>query len=168
MRLEILSSQITDIGTTAQAMLCYSYLPVIIATRLSSVIVTAFIAACCYHLLMSLYCQNKLHTLFFATVKKQMDNMSIYTIYIINTLFCLGIHKVTRDGNIFCYIADYIRSIIGAYWSKPLFDCLPCMASVWGIYGWLFLQPKIDIITYVIALSGLNYLTAKLAYYGID
>lgn len=80
----------------------------------------------------------------------------------------MGIHKVTREGNLFGYVADYIRAKIGEFWCKPLFDCLPCMASVWGAYGWLFLQPELGIITYIVALAGLNFFTAKLAYYGID
>ena len=46
--------------------------------------------------------------------------------------------------------------VVGEYWSKPLFICPPCMASVWGTVVWflaggsLYLWPF-----YVLGLSGL-------------
>lgn len=44
---------------------------------------------------------------------------------------------------------------------KPLFDCPPCMASVWGI-PFVLIQPlSIWSIVYIFALSGLNNIIIK-------
>jgi hypothetical protein len=91
-------------------------------------------------------------------------------------------------------VANYIRIYVGEFWSKPLFDCLPCMASVWGLIGWLYFvtdfwsKPLFDcppcmasvwgligwlyfvtdfhLIPYLLILCGLNALTSKMFYYG--
>jgi hypothetical protein len=45
---------------------------------------------------------------------------------------------------------------------KPLFDCPPCMASVWGI-PFILIQPlSIWSVVYLFALSGLNYIVTKI------
>lgn len=45
---------------------------------------------------------------------------------------------------------------------KPLFDCPPCMASVWGI-PFVLIQPlSIWSVVYLFALSGINYIIIKL------
>jgi hypothetical protein len=62
--------------------------------------------------------------------------------------------------------ATLIRDNIGEFWSKPLFDCPPCMASVWGLIGWFYFEPNIAMIPYLLTLCGLNALTSKMFYYG--
>jgi len=84
----------------------------------------------------------------------------------LNSLVCLGVHVLTRDGMLFAPIAEYIRSIVGEYSAKPLFDCPPCMASVWGLLGWFYLMPSLAIVPYLLVLCGVNALISKLYYYG--
>lgn len=95
-----------------------------------------------------------------------MIQMQLFLLLALNSLACLGIHCVTREGMIFGAVADYIRDCIGEYSSKPLFDCPPCMASVWGIAGWFYSHPEIHIIPYLLILCGVNALVSKLFYYG--
>lgn len=45
---------------------------------------------------------------------------------------------------------------------KPLFDCPPCMASVWGIPFVLLHPLNIWSAVYLFALCGINYITMKL------
>jgi fatty acid desaturase len=45
---------------------------------------------------------------------------------------------------------------------KPLFDCPPCMASVWGIPFALLHPLSIWTLVYLFALSGFNYIVMKI------
>ena len=87
-------------------------------------------------------------------------------VLVLNSLGCLGVHCLTREGMLFEEIANIIRHYIGDFWSKPLFDCPPCMASVWGISGWFYFAPDLHLIPYLLVLCGLNALISKLYYHG--
>lgn len=57
--------------------------------------------------------------------------------------------------------ANFIYNTIGAFLSKPLFTCPPCMASVWGsaiFWGFWYIEfHNFDIwfyIPYILSLSG--------------
>lgn len=95
-----------------------------------------------------------------------MLQLPLYLVLVINSLACLGVHCLTRDGMLFEPIALSIRHYIGEFWSKPLFDCPPCMASVWGIIGWFYFAPELHLIPYLLVLCGINSLMTKLYYYG--
>lgn len=90
----------------------------------------------------------------------------IFLALALNSLACLGIHCVTRDGMVFGPIAEYIRALVGDFSAKPLFDCPPCMASVWGFLGWFYLTPGLALLPYLLVLCGVNALISKLYYYG--
>ena len=50
------------------------------------------------------------------------------------------------------------------YITKPLFDCTPCMASVWGSLSFWLYYPDPTVMAWVIwvfALAGFNYLINK-------
>jgi len=87
-------------------------------------------------------------------------------VLVLNSLACLGVHCLTREGMILEKVANYIRLYIGEFWCKPLFDCPPCMASVWGLLGWFYLTPSLAIVPYLLVLCGVNALTSKMFYYG--
>lgn len=60
---------------------------------------------------------------------------------------------------------------LGPFWSKPLFTCPPCMASVWGtVVYWLVqpicLQSLLIWPMYVVMLSGLVALINSVTGYG--
>jgi hypothetical protein len=90
----------------------------------------------------------------------------LFLVIVLNSLACLGVHCVTREGMLFGPVAEYIRSIIGEYSCKPLFDCPPCMASVWGLLGWFYFMPSLAIVPYLLVLCGVNALISKIYYYG--
>ena len=108
-------------------------------------------------------------------------NFNLILILIINSLICLGVHVVTRDGMLFAFVEEAANSFLwkihdmfwpckpntwSSYLLKPLFNCPPCMASVWGIAGWFYFAPDLHLIPYLLVLCGLNALISKLYYYG--
>jgi len=108
----------------------------------------------------------------------------------LNSLACLGVHCVTREGMVFENVRTHLHTItwqfihwllkvtnskksyyfhaqeITDYLFKPLFDCPPCMASVWGFLGWFYLTPGLALLPYLLVLCGVNALVSKLYYYG--
>lgn len=84
---------------------------------------------------------------------------------VINSLACLAIHVLTREGMLLDNVANLLRDNIKEFWCKPLFDCPPCMASVWGLLGWFYLAPNMQLIPYLLVLCGFNALVSKLYYY---
>lgn len=101
-----------------------------------------------------------------------MIQMQLYLVIVLNSIICLGIHTTTREGMVFEPIANAMRCFANGimdesqYLCKPLFDCMPCMASIWGVAGYFYFEPDINIIVYVLALCGVNALISKIYYYG--
>ena len=88
----------------------------------------------------------------------------LFLVLVLNSLMCLGVHLLTCEDMLLEHPADVIRGFIGDFATKPLFDCLPCMASVWGAIGWFVFTPDINIIVYMLTLCGFNWFTAKIAF----
>lgn len=87
----------------------------------------------------------------------------------ITALVCVGIHNVlTADGMIFKWLGDFIDSVVEINWiKKPLYQCLPCMASVWGSASYLYYyhgHDVVEFIIFVVIVSGLNKLFQKFIY----
>ncbi len=76
------------------------------------------------------------------------------------SLICTGIHVCFMEGMIFerLRIDKYLDGIANLQWIvKPLYDCLPCMASFWTcVILW-----KIDIKAMLI-VCGMNAIIASL------
>jgi hypothetical protein len=77
----------------------------------------------------------------------------------------MGIYGLLSDGMLLGKVGNFIRLKAGAFWSKPLCDCPPCMASVWGFLpmfayvGWDWI-----LIPYTLSLSGLLYVFARIGF----
>ena len=97
--------------------------------------------------------------------------------FLINSLIIFGVHASTRQGQVLHFIAKFVygsalkvpspkeayyRTII----SKVLFDCPPCMSSLYGSIGFsLFIFPDLSLwwmVGWVFSLCGFNYLLNKL------
>jgi len=93
---------------------------------------------------------------------------------LIISLFCCGLHFITRDGWLLDFI-DYAllgalggairygvdRSItwknkLGEYAYKPLLGCVVCMGSVWGVLGSVYFGRIDQIPVICVCVSGLN------------
>lgn len=84
---------------------------------------------------------------------------------VILSLMITGIFIAMSPGNLFypvrVFVANTLDRIVGKknskYVQKPLFSCLPCMASAWGILlSWSF-----D-IRLLLAVCGLNVIISRI------
>jgi len=77
-----------------------------------------------------------------------------------NCLLIIGLHKITREGMLLEKVGTWSVKYFGSFWSNPITECPPCMASVWGIlFYFLFVNAGFLILPfYLVALAGLNYL----------
>ena len=57
----------------------------------------------------------------------------IFLEIIILGLFCNGLKIATEEGMIFYKPAKWLDSKLPVFISKPLFSCVYCMASIWGV-----------------------------------
>lgn len=88
---------------------------------------------------------------------------------ILLALIITGIHVVFLEGNVLSFVrvwsANRLDRYIGLKWSryvqKPLWDCLPCMASVWG----MLLSWSVDVLL-LLAVCGLLAIIDKFLNYG--
>jgi|LakMenEpi03Aug12_release.lakeMendotaPanAssembly.Ray.scaffolds.fasta_scaffold27346_10 hypothetical protein len=87
--------------------------------------------------------------------------MSLYHALVLNSLVIIGVHLLTRVGML---LYPFVNDDWHEYIRKPLYDCPPCMASVWGIAGWFYFAPDVNIIIYLLALCGLNGLLSAIIY----
>jgi len=88
---------------------------------------------------------------------------------IITSLVCVAVHNaLVADGMLLKWLGDYIDEIVKVeFIKKPLFKCLPCMASVWGTGAYLFAYPQHDVIQwliFVLIVSGINKLIQTFIY----
>lgn len=82
---------------------------------------------------------------------------------IFNALVVIGVWESTAPGMILEKPAAWLESKLGRYWVKPLFNCPPCMASVWGT-AFYFLHDYGRPLWYVLALAGLIKLILKIVF----
>jgi len=74
-------------------------------------------------------------------------------------LICVGIWKVFEPKMILGKLGDFLNAWLPKWIVAPLFDCPPCMSSIWGTTIWFltggdfFWWPA-----FVFALCGLNTL----------
>lgn len=78
------------------------------------------------------------------------------------SLFCVGLRVATDTDMILEKPASFICKHIPKFFHKPLFDCPPCMSSIWGTsYYFLFVGFDFKIILFVFCVCGLNAVLAK-------
>ena len=87
--------------------------------------------------------------------------------FIITVLVIYGIHGSTRPGMILGFISEFTdRRPKTWYISKALFDCTPCMASVYGTISFFIVefptQGLVGLPVWVFSLCGFNYILNKL------
>ena len=107
-----------------------------------------------------------------------MSPQTLLPTIIIISLFCNGLHVITRPGMLFDFFDRWLYALIFPKRSeditklhtqlyKPLLGCIKCMASVWGIVICLLVLPFtahlfIQIPVACIAASALNAVVYQL------
>lgn len=77
--------------------------------------------------------------------------------YISVSFICLCINFLVAKDSPLEVIADILRDNLPKYVCKPLFDCFPCMASVWTTIAWLFTYPlSFKLIPAIFVVCGIN------------
>jgi hypothetical protein len=106
-----------------------------------------------------------------------MEWLELFCLLIANSLVIFGINKATyceychpdedrefcteegidKDSRMVLYkLRHWSLTVLGPFWSKPLFICPPCMASVWGTAFFIFTAyPMWMWPVYILMLSGL-------------
>ncbi len=89
-----------------------------------------------------------------------MISVETFQYLVFNSLFIIGLHKITREGMLLEKAGTWAVKILGEFWSKPVTECPPCMASVWGLlFYFIFVQGGVVLLPfYLLTLVGLNYL----------
>ena len=89
------------------------------------------------------------------------------------SLIITGIYTSFQEGNIFSFIRVFYANIFdkafgrkaSRYIQKPLWDCLPCMGSIWTILlSWIVTENvtwRIDVLL-ILAVCGLNLIIDRI------
>lgn len=111
--------------------------------------------------------------------------MTVYqfiVLIIVQALFINGLHiafkgyideQGKKHGNILFMLVSYRTFGKDLYWTKPLWDCIKCMSSVWGTVSFFMLYTAFGFNTTllqlcflwvidVVALAYLSYLLYKI------
>lgn len=95
----------------------------------------------------------------------------------ITSLVIIAIHILFLQGNILQHAKPYLDKHCPLVFQNPLYNCLPCMASIWGTVAWFAIH-GVDVefwidnmkwyLIFIFSLSGLLYLTDIFANYCIS
>ena len=86
---------------------------------------------------------------------------------IINSLMIAGIHVLLWPGMIFAWMRKYLKHL-PLFIRKPLFECMICMASIWGTAFFLYkngLSLNLDLIPHLLAVCGCNLILDSCIHY---
>jgi len=104
------------------------------------------------------------------------------TIMLINSMMCFGFRFVTSDGEALYFLRKAFESIAFHFssnkdemnyfmyqLSKPIYGCVNCMASFWGVIGICIFKEQLgfDLISfnslgYILGLCGVNIMVGGL------
>lgn len=90
--------------------------------------------------------------------------MNMLQILLITSFEIIGICMLFKEDMIFERPGEWLELHLPYYISKPLFMCIPCMASAWGTLLW-FVQwngtLSFGLLFFVLGVAGINYLFSK-------
>lgn len=95
---------------------------------------------------------------------------------LIGSSWCWGVFTLFHEGYALDWFGNYFRkeddnsppNMLGTWYSKPLFDCPPCQASVHGFiisgiyYGWY--DHPLNCLAYMICLCGVNFVIKSIIF----
>lgn len=80
---------------------------------------------------------------------------------LIGSLICVGIWNAFAPGMIFGWLGSIWDRRLPEALQKPIYSCLPCMASVHGTWFWILAGGDLTWwLPFVLALSGANRIVA--------
>lgn len=86
--------------------------------------------------------------------------IDLFFFCLILSLKITAVYKCFQPGNVFFSLRNHIASLLYdtslRIIEKPLYDCLPCMASIWGtIFYFLSVKNNYNFIEVIIIVCGM-------------
>lgn len=98
---------------------------------------------------------------------------SFFAVLIAASLWCWGVFTLFHEGYLLERVGNILRKeddnspprMLGTWFTKPLFDCPPCMGSIHGfIFGVYAFGFSWTVPAFMICLCGLNFIVKSLLY----
>lgn len=93
--------------------------------------------------------------------------MSLFIFCLLTSLKILAIHVICRKGHIFFglrnQVARFIYKTKLTVLEKPLYDCMTCMASIWGLLFWAIGGREFHPVSVIFIVCGINIILARTA-----
>ena len=92
-----------------------------------------------------------------------MSELLLFCFFV--SLFCVGLFTATNgQGMILIPLARYLTIHVSEFVRKPIFECLPCMSSIYAIIFWCVLMRAnwFMLVPCIFVVCGLNTLFASL------
>ena len=85
------------------------------------------------------------------------------------SLVCVCIHTITQEHKILFPLRQLIDRLTAyryiAWIRKPIYDCLPCMASIYGIIWTVYMEANLlPAASLILAVCGINALFEAMIY----
>lgn len=76
------------------------------------------------------------------------------------SLIITAVYMMLKDGMLLGFFRPHLEKIESDFVRKPLFECIICMASIWGLISWFlfFGGWSWDIPQYLLMTCGINTL----------
>jgi hypothetical protein len=59
--------------------------------------------------------------------------MCFFLFSVLQAMFINGVKEAFSEGNIFYKLRLFLNKYVNEFWQKPLYSCIKCMASFWGV-----------------------------------
>ena len=91
--------------------------------------------------------------------------IELFVFCLLVSLFCTGIFIVMNgEDMLLVQVANFLSSRLAEWICKPLFECLPCMASIWSVVLWLAWQRSLSFTLLVVIpiVCGMNGIVSSI------
>jgi len=92
---------------------------------------------------------------------------NLLTFCLLTSLKILAIHVICRKGYIFFAlrnaVALWLWKLKATWLEKPLYDCMTCMASFWGLFFWAIGGREFHPVSVILIVCGINIILERIA-----
>lgn len=78
------------------------------------------------------------------------------------SLKCLAIFVMMKEGGLLFKVRQLLDKIIPIPFRKPFYECLWCMASIWGTVFYFTDTVRMNYFLFLLCLCGWNYIMSLL------
>lgn len=91
--------------------------------------------------------------------------IELFVFCLLVSLFCTGLHIIMNfDEMLLVPVANFLSTHLAEWICKPLFECLPCMASVWSVVLWLVWKGSLSftVLFVMFVVCGMNGIVSSI------